>query len=399
MKRLFCLLLAATAALCALSACGDSAAPPAETEATAAEHTVAPTSENGAALSDEMRDELKDAFDDILTQRLFEGAVYVVYQGEEVYAGTKGYAVKADKIPNSVDVVYQIASNTKQFTAAAILKLCEEGRLSLDDTLKKYFPAYEIGADITIHSLLSMQSGIRDFLRSYDDAGNEVASSTHYVDGVSDSNTAEQNRAALEKFIFESELLFPQGERYSYSNSNYYLLGRIVEQVCGMSCHEYMRKNFFDPLEMNTAGFIDDYDHPGAIVAKGYRGGNATSWFSYPGVSFGCGDIVASPKDLYKWSTALHTGKVLSDEMYRKMTAVQISDAASGTNYGYGLMIQKNIGATLCYHGGSIPGFTSAVVYIPGQDFFIAAISNYSNENTMAVTSKLIEVMTERMNR
>lgn len=399
MKRIFSLLLAAITALCALSACGDSAAPPDETEAAAPGHTAAPTEDNGAAIPDEMRAELNEAFDDILTQRLFEGAVYIVYKGEEVYAGAKGYAVKADKIPNSVDAVYQIASNTKQFTAAAILKLCEEGRLSLDDTLRKYFPEYETGRDITIHSLLSMQSGIRDFLRSYDDNGSEVTSSTHYIDGVSDTNTAEQNRAALERFIFESELLFPQGERYSYSNSNYYLLGRIVEQVSGMSCHEYMRKNFFDPLEMHTAGFIDDYDHPGAIVARGYRGGNATGWLSYTGIPFGSGDIMASPKDLYKWSTALHTGRVLGDEMYQKMIAVQCADAASGTNYGYGLMIQKNIGATLCYHSGNIPGFTSATAYIPGQDFFIAAISNYSNENTMTVAAKLIEIMTERMNR
>ena len=81
------------------------------------------------------------------------------------------------------------------------------------------------------------------------------------------------------------------------------------------------------------------------------------------------------------------------------MTSVYVTDAVTGTSYGYGLMIRKNLGATLCYHSGSIPGFTSALCYIPGQDFFITAISNYSNENTMTVAAKLIEAMTRRMNR
>lgn len=390
MKKLIAFLLTLILTVSVLTACGGS------DTASVAE---APT--DAKVLTDAMRAELKTEFEAVFTKRLFEGAAYVVYRGEEVYAGGAGKAIKKEDIPNSPDVVYQIGSVTKQFTAAAILRLCEEGKLSLDDTLGKYFPEYEAGRDITLHSMLSMQSGIRDYLRSYDENGNEVASSsTPYIEGIHDTYTAEQNRAALEKFIFSSELLFAEGDRYSYSNSNYYLLGRIVEQITKMGCHEYIRTNFFEPLGMETAGFLGDDPLDGVTLAKGYNGGNATSWFSYTGVAFACGDIIASPKDLYKWTIALHSGRVLGKEMYQKMTSVHITDAATGIGYGYGLMIQQHtIGAKIVYHGGSIPGFISCVAYIPQQDYFIALISNYSNESTMTVTNKLTEIFTEKINQ
>ena len=390
MKKLLSLFLVILTAFAAVS-CTSPAVP-------GTESTEAPAP--SAVISDEKKAEIADAFEDIFTQRLYEGAAYVVYHGEEIYAGGTGKANKDDDIDNNADVVYQVGSVTKQFTAAAILKLCEEGKMSLDDTLEKYYPDYAAGKEITIHSLLSMQSGIPDYLRSYDEDGNEVSvSSAPYISGVSETNSEQQNQKTLQEYIFSQELLFEQEDRYSYSNSNYYLLGGIVEQVSGIGYHDYIRTNFFEPLGMDTAGFINDYDHPDAVIAKGYhRSSNASAIFAYKGVAFACGDVMTSPKDMEKWTRALHSGKVLSDESYRLMTTTYITDEASGISYGYGLMIADYGKAKMYYHPGSIPGFISFVGYIPDQDYFIALMSNYANESTPGVAAKMTETVFAHIN-
>ena len=114
--------------------------------------------EAAAATDTALQPKANTIFEESFQSHGFKGAGYLVYKGEEIYSGGTGKANKKEKIDNSADVVYHVASVTKQFTAAAILKLCEEKKMSLDDTLSKYFPDYKSGADITIHELLSMQS-------------------------------------------------------------------------------------------------------------------------------------------------------------------------------------------------------------------------------------------------
>ena len=214
MKRLITILLALITALSALTACGE------EKSEEATEATAAPA-EQSTVVSDDTRETIKEQFEKALDNHTFRGAVYVVYKGEEVYSDGTGKANKKENTDNGADVVYHIASITKQFTAAAILQLCEQGKMRLDDTLGKYYPEYEIGADITIHNLLSMQSGIPDFARNYDEDGYEMTEVYQAViDGVSEQNSIEENRAALREWILSQDLLFEQGERFSYCNSN-----------------------------------------------------------------------------------------------------------------------------------------------------------------------------------
>ncbi len=242
--------------------------------------------------------------------------------------------------------MYHVASVTKQFTAAAILKLCEEKKMSLDDTLSKYFPDYKSGADITIHELLSMQSGIPDFSRRYDKSGNEIQSDAQIsIDGVAEDNSAQKNRDAIKKWLFSQNLLFEQGERYSYSNANYFLLGEIIEQASKMTYFDYLQTSFFEPLGMTTAGFDENYDVSGAAVAKGYNDiGLVSELYGYPGVSFGSGDMMASPKDMYKWSVALHSGKVLGNVLRLRTDDI-------GKSLWHGVYAQRRVSAffLLCY--------------------------------------------------
>lgn len=350
--------------------------------------TEAPT-QTSTIVSEEMRSQIAALFEESFVGHDFKGAAYLVYRGEEVYAGGIGKADKSKDIDNGADVVYHIASVTKQFTAAAILKLCEEGKMTLDDTLGMYYPDYTLGADITMHNLLSMQSGIPDFQREYDNGVEVDTYGQPAIDGVTEDNSAEDNRNALRNWIFAQELLFEQGEQFNYSNSNYFLLGEIIEKVSGISYFDYLRTNFFEPLDMTTAGFMENYDHPEATVAVGYHRTGEYELFGYNGVAFGCGDMMASPKDIYKWTVALHSGKVLGEEMYSKMTEKHCEGDDGYSSYGYGLMINDTNVVPVYYHTGNLPCFMSCVMYAPEMEFYIAVMSNYASESILSVSSDI----------
>ena len=153
MKRIFSIVMTVILTALMFSACGESGNG----------NKQASVTETAAATDTDLKAEADKIFEESFQSHDFKGAGYLVYKGEEIYSGGTGKANKKEKIDNSADAVYHVASVTKQFTAAAILKLCEEKKMSLDDTLSKYFPDYKSGADITIHNLLSMQSGIPDF--------------------------------------------------------------------------------------------------------------------------------------------------------------------------------------------------------------------------------------------
>lgn len=244
-----------------------------------------------------------------------------------------------------------------------------------------------------------MQSGIPDFTRKYDESGNEIKSDSQIViDGVEDDNTAQKNHDSIRTWIYSQNLLFEQGERYSYSNSNYFLLGEIIEQVSKKTYFEFLKTNFFEPLEMTTAGFDENYDVSAATVAKGYRNiGMVSEFYGYPGVSFGSGDIMASPKDLYKWTIALHGGKILAPESLQKMTE-KYAECGDGTSYGYGLMILESPGGTLYLHSGAFPRFFSYVIYSPQKQLFLSIMSNYSSETTFSVTKDISAKILQELN-
>ena len=388
MKRFLALLLTIMLMVPALAACGENSG---ENDNVSEAFTEVPT-EEATVVSDEVRGDVRAIAEESFDNRGFKGAAYLVYHGEEVYAGGAGKANKKEDIDNSPDVVYHIASVTKQFTAAAILKLCGEGKMSVNDTLFMYFPDYETGADITVHNLLSMQSGIPDYVRGYDENGYEMEiSSQPVIDGVEDDNSLEENRDALRKWIFAQELLFDQGDRFSYCNSNYFLLGEIIEKVSGISYFDYLRTYFFEPLDMETAGFMEDYDKPDAIVAVGYHNTGAADLLTYQGAAFGCGDMMASPKDLYKWTVALHHGRVLSDEMYQLMITEHCKGSEGNSSYGYGLMIGSTGLLPFYFHSGSIPCFLSCVMYIPQIDLYAAVMSNYFSETLMSAEKDITE--------
>lgn len=308
-------------------------------------------------------------------QERISGATYAVYRGKVIFDEGSGEA--NGKLGNSSDIAYGAASLTKQFTAACIMQLCEAKKLDINDKLGKYFPEYKYGDMITLEQLLCQRSGIPDYSVDSDESKVWV-----YCDGdtgpgavISSRNTSEQNREIIRGLFFSQRLLFEPGGRFDYSDSNFALLAEIVELVSGMGYHEYVRKHIFEPLGMESSAFIDDNDFDKDMLAETDQSEFTGDYYSFKGVEFGCGDILTTPRDLYKWYKGLTAEQVVSGASYKKMTECRSKDDELG--YGYGLMISDASESKVVYHYGFIPSYYSAVFYIPEYDYFQATLSNH----------------------
>lgn len=305
----------------------------------------------------DISDEIKENMDRVLTKKSFEGIVCLTQNGSVVYQSVTGKDESGADL--TIDSTMYIGSISKQFCAAAIMLLRDQGKLSVDDTLDKYFPEYSNGKDITLKNLLSMRSGIPDMVCNVDD--------------ISPDKTEAENTALIKEWIFSQPLEFEPGSSHKYCNSNYFLLSNIVEQVSGQVYHDFIRKNFFEPLEMTHSGFVNEVkDAPD--WASGLTYDTFTAGEAADGLTNGAGDIASNAPDMDKWMTGLSNGKVISLDSYREMTTDYSPDFATG--YGYGMFVSYCDGVG---HSGLIGSYTS-IDYIneeKGYNLFISGNKNY----------------------
>lgn len=369
MKKITALLLAAVL-LCCLTACGKSAekAEPV-TEAT----TQAPT-EAGA---------LQTIADAVIRQSGFEGVVMITQNGEVLAQSAVGSTNREPNAPVTPDTRFCVASVSKQFAATAIMLLQEQGLLSTSDTIDAYFPDFVYGGSITIQNLLSMRSGLFTGDGIVPNSG-EAPSMVPEEYGFSYDNTMEENRQAALAWLFEQPLNFEPGTRYEYSNSNYFLLAQIVEQVAGMPYEDFVRQRIFEPLGMSRSGFIhelwheDDVALPPAADSENFEAPIAS------GVLQGAADLVTTAGDIDKWLTALRQKTLLSEESYAEMT--QDYSPHDG-KYGYGLMLHMPNGVG---HTGMLSAYTSLAYTRPDKGYNFFAVSN----NKASVSDELLQLAT-----
>lgn len=266
----------------------------------------------------------------------FTGVVLATRNGQTVYSSGDSGAL------------YHVCSVSKQFTAAAVLMLQEEGKLDISSPLSLYYPEYAHGDEIKISQLMSMSSGIPDYIDLAEDG-------TVFADGVSTKNTSEQNRAAIKQAMFSRELLFTPGEKYYYCNTNYLLLAEIVSSVSGMPYEDFIKKRMLEPSGMTSTYFGDTYSG-GNITGEDSHG---YDWFRYKGCCYGCGDMISNAADLEKWGHEFIDNKVLSDSIVSQMTA----DHSGG--YGYGIISDNGNG--FVYHDGNLPPYCSTLSVSRGQ--------------------------------
>jgi CubicO group peptidase (beta-lactamase class C family) len=315
----------------------------------------------------------KEKLIDNLFQEATEGdsagaAVLIAKDGEILYQKAFGFANIEERIPVTPETKFRIGSITKQFTAAAILKLQEDGLLSVNDRLSKFIPDFPRGDEVTIHHLLTHTSGIHSF-----------TSHPEFLKTVAEKVDPEDMVETIKQKDFD----FDPGEKWLYNNSGYFILGYIVQKVSGESFGDYLKSHFFDPLEMNNTG-IHSWDLNLENEAVGYSYGNgkyqkAMKWdMSRAG---GAGALYSTVGDLYRWNEAIFNGQLLSESSLKAaFTPVKLNDGseanALGAKYGYGWMLLEVRGLKEIQHGGGFDGFNAHLTRYPEHNFTVAVLTN-----------------------
>jgi CubicO group peptidase (beta-lactamase class C family) len=291
--------------------------------------------------------DLKKEFDRYLTAASdvwkFQGTVLVAKEGKVIFEKGYGMANIELGVLNTPQMKFQIGSITKQFTATAIMQLAEKGLLDVNDPITKHLSDYpkETGDKITIHNLLSHTSGIPNYT-NMPEAMKNMALEVSVEDLMG---------------TFKNEPLdFEPGEKYVYSNSNYVVLGAIIEKISGKTYEDYLQENIFKPLGMNSSG----YDHRDRIMknrAAGYSQNEAgelmNAEFVHMSAPYAAGALYSTVEDMLIWDQALYGEKIL-----KKNSLEKIFTPVKG-NYGYGWVIDEVYGRKHIWHNGGIFGFVT----------------------------------------
>lgn len=339
---------------------------------------------------------------------LFSGAVLVADEGTVIYKQAFGMANRQWDIPNTTDTKFRLASVSKQFCSMLVMQLVQEGKVDLDDTVTEHLPYYrkDTGDKVTLHHLLSHQSGIKDFTSSYD-----------YRETIS--------RLSFDKDDFiklhcSDDLANDPGTIYSYCNAGYCILGRIIERVTRKSFEQNLQERIFDPLGMDHSG----YDRNRTVIKKrasGYTYGpfgleNAAymEMDTSPGAA---GALYSTVDDMFLWDRALTTDKLL-DKRYRDLMFTPNRDvpevkAAGGrahSNYGYGWQIYTRthpvtkLRTKVINHGGAINGFRAIENRLVDDDAFVIVLCNQGDATGASdvwnaiqrLSTELVNVVTDQ---
>jgi len=306
----------------------------------------------------------------------------VIKDGELIYARGYGMANLEYGIKNNSQSVFRIGSTSKQFTAASIVLLAEKGKLSLDDSLNKFFPNFPAYAkNITIRHLLNHTSGIRDYL------------TLAYLKGLQDDDYY-TDKDVMHWLINQTELNFAPGEEFLYSNSGYWLLGRVVNQAAEMNMAEFAMKEIFSPLGMNDTHFHNDHTQIVKNRASGYMPkGEKEYQISMTTLDMiGDGGIFTSIQDIKKWDDAYYRSKVLSKKFWEMMTQQGKLNNNEELEYASGLSIKNYKGLKTVSHGGAFVGFRAELLRFPEHKFSVAIFTNRGDANPTSMAYKVADV-------
>jgi len=315
---------------------------------------------------------LEAAVDEIaaaaLSERNIPGlSIAVARGGRTVLARGYGCANLEGRVPAAPDTVYQLGSVSKQFTAAAVMRLVERGKVRLDDPLTKYLPDYPTrGNSVLVRHLLHQTSGIREFF------------TVKGFDEMESGSPEKYSRQDLIDLFKHESFVFAPGERWAYSNSNYTLLGIVIEKASGMTYEQYLQETFFRPLGM-TATHSCGARTVGERFARGYvlaEGAYAPAPPVNMNTAVGDGGLCSSVLDLVTWTQALTTGRAVSKASYARMVASERVRRGYKPDYGYGLSLVPLDGRRRVGHNGDITGFMSALAYYPDADLTVAVLTN-----------------------
>ena len=312
------------------------------------------------------------------------GVVAAVVKGKDTLL-LKAYG-KADvegDVPATVDTVFPIGSDTKQFTAAAILQLRDQGKLSLDDDITKWLPDFETrGNKVTLRHLLGHTSGIVDLVEMPE------------LRAMKLMRNPTVTRDDVYKVISRYPFVFPTGTMQTYSNSGFWLLGLIIEKASGMTYEEYVEKRIFEPLGMTRSMYCNNSENvPRRAYGHGLRNGIKPFVRVIPIVhtaTYAAGAICSTAEDLITWLQALHGGKVLTPKSYVEMITPSRLDDGTPLRYSMGLFVgEDSHGLKFIGHDGGGFGFSSQTRWYPDARMAVVVLTNSEPDDSTVVADNL----------
>ncbi len=312
----------------------------------------------------------------------FHGSVFVAKDGEVLLNKGYGFADFEQNTNNISQTKFAIGSITKQFTAMAIMQLNEKGLLSVEDKISKYFPDFPNGDSITIHNLLTHTSGLTNYTNL-----------SEFLD--IDLNNKDPMKTI--ELINNLPLEFEPGKEFSYSNTNYVLLGMIVENITDMSLEDYLQKNIFTPLNMSNTGsyYIENNQFPDATPYTGFLEIYPVDDELVLTQAYGAGNIYSTVEDLYRWDRALSTEQLVKKETLDKIFTEYITMPGAGS-YGYGWMIADTDMGRQIFHGGNTMGFTANIARYPEKDLVVVILTNSAYYDTTSLTNALTSIVLDK---
>jgi D-alanyl-D-alanine carboxypeptidase len=314
------------------------------------------------------------------------GLSVAVAKGDEIILD-RGFG-KADlewNLPADETAIFRIGSVTKQFTAAAIMKLAEQGKLSLDDPLSVYVPQFDTGGrTVTIRQLLNHTSGIPSY-----------TSQPEFISKYAPRELSDEELLAI---VAGVDFDFEPGEKWNYSNTGYYLLGMVAAKASGKPFGTFLRDEFFQPLGLSHTYYGADRDIvPHRAQGYEYHAGSREFANDEPismNVPGAAGAIWSTAGDLVRWQIALTDGRAVSPASYDEMIRSTAPTGQGDTRYGFGLMLSGEGDGLRITHGGGIPGFNSTLSYLPAQGLRTAVISNSDGIPATVVEEQIVAALT-----
>jgi D-alanyl-D-alanine carboxypeptidase len=307
-------------------------------------------------------------------------SVAVVKDGKVALAKGYGFANVELGVPATADTVYEIGSITKQFTSTAVMILVEEGKMGLDEKMRKYLPdTPEAWDGVTIRHLLTHTSGIKSYT------------------GIPDFPKMLREETSKEDVIRKVAsipLEFKPGEKFNYNNTGYFLLGMVIEKVTGKSYGDFLAERIFKPLGM-TSTRVNDMNEIIKNRAAGYsyRGGALHNCeFASMSWPFAAGVLVSTVNDMAKWDAALYTERLVKKSSLEQMwTPYKLNDGKP-TGYGFGWGIVDKGGHRGVAHGGGINGFTTNIARLYDVKITVIVLSNMDGHNPGAMGDKIAKI-------
>lgn len=339
-----------------LSGCGSSSAPPPQT----------PTTLAGA---------VDRVVNSAFPQQSKPGIqVALAKNGTVLYAQAYGVSNSATQQATQANTIFEIGSITKQFTAALIMKLQEQGKLQVDDSVSTYLPEYGFPPSITIRRLLTHTSGLPNY--------------TNFPQYQAWAVTGASVEGVL-TVLSQLPLDFQPGTAYAYSNSNFFVLGAIIEKVTGATYSANLQQYIFTPLGLTNTYYAIP---PASQAALGYTSLGTPAIIVDRSAPFAAGALSSNVFDLVAWNNALINGKVVSPASFKAMTTSN-GFGTAGSSYGFGLALGTFNNRSMIVHGGAINGFTAYNLVFPDNGFTVVMLINQEGVDLGTLSTNILNAV------